>query len=94
MAGVTAVERWDMILHNFGTRTGLKLNGSSIKKNKRNKHTYNLMLQVKLMKLIVLFRLQQAAIKTGVSYGRINILKRRDKMKFPTFTMDLRRLST
>ena len=47
MAGVTAVERWDMILHNFGTRTGLKLNGSSIKKNKRNKHTYKPNLQVK-----------------------------------------------
>ena len=31
------MEMWDISLHNVGTRTGLRVNGSSINKNKKKK---------------------------------------------------------
>ena len=52
MAGVTAVERWETSLHNVDTRTGLKVNGSSINKDKNNKHTYKKTLQDKRLVLL------------------------------------------
>ena len=89
------MERWDISLHNVGTRTGLRVNGSSINKNINinNKYTYNQMLQVNQMKQLVLLLVQLAAINTGVSNGQIYRSKQRDKMKFSKFTMYLRRLS-
>ena len=94
---------------NVGTKTSLGVNGSSIKKkkrkrknknknknkekNKKNKHTYNQTLQVNQMKQLVLLPLQWSAINTRVSDGQIYRPKQRKKIKFPTFTMDLCRLS-
>ena len=89
------MEEWDISLRNIDTRTGLRMNGSSINKKKRknNRHTYKQMIQVNRKKQLVLLPVQQAALKTGVSDGRMYRSKRREKMKFPTFTMNLRRLS-
>ena len=87
------MERWDISIHNIGTSTGLRVNGSSINKSKKNKHMCNQTMQINQMKQLVLLPVQRVAIKTGVSDGRIYRSKRREKMKFPTFTMYLRRLS-
>ena len=40
MAVVTVVERWGTSLHNVGKRTGLNMNGSSIKKNKKKEQAH------------------------------------------------------
>ena len=50
MEGVTVVEKWDISLHNLGTRTGLRMNGSSIninnKEKKNDRHMYRHKIQV------------------------------------------------
>ena len=67
------MERWDISLHNVGTMKGLRVNGSSINKNKNknNKHTYNHTMQLNQMKQLVLLPVQQSAIQIVVSDGRI-----------------------
>ena len=64
------------------------INKEKEKEKENNKQTP----QVNQTKQIVLLLVQRAAIKTGASDEKIYRSKRREKMKFPTFTMDLGRL--
>ena len=69
------MERCDISLHNVGTITGLRMNGSSINKkknkNKKNRQMYKQKIQVNQNKHLVLLPVQRAAIEIGLSDGRI-----------------------
>ena len=60
--------------------------------NLKNNHTYKQTIKVNQMKNLVLLPVKKAAIETGVLDGQIYRSKRREKIKFPTFTMNLRML--